>query len=320
MLFTSSAWSVAVIASRESLCVLDGCIRAALAACAGREAVIDILINGNPDLAHSAAAHAGVWQTPGIQVNVWSLRQGDKAHAWNEYVHRIWTPGTTAFFLDAYAQARPDAFVKLEAALEQHGVLGATGVPTSGRSASQLRAQMLREGGFHGNMHVIGAPAMAKLRASGFRLPLGLYRTDSLIGAVLMFNLNPAVCGWEPRRIAVAEDATWDVPGLGDLTLKNVIGQIKRTVRQARGQIENRAAREHLAVRKLAPQQMPRTIEELTLAWLEEQPQQARSLFLRQPLCLYAARQLRAPRDWSAATLAPECLARIAPASQTLAS
>lgn len=311
MSFPSPTWSVAIIGSREDLATLEESICSAIKACTGHSACIDVLINGNPDLAHKAAARAPSWDTSSCCIRVWSIAQGDKAHAWNEYVHRIWTPGTTAFFLDAYARARADAFVHLDQALQRDGMLGATGVPTSGRSAPHLRAQMLREGGFHGNMHVISATSMARLKASGFRLPLGLYRTDSLIGAVLMFDLDPAERGWEPKRIAVAADATWDIPGIEALTLRNIMGQLKRIVRQARGHVENRAAREHLAVRQLPPEQMPRTSDELMLNWVATQPQQARSLFIRKPLSFYAVRKLHPSRDWSLADVLPSCLVTI---------
>lgn len=305
-----SVWSVAIIASRENLATLGSCIQAARAACANHPACIDVLINGNATLARDAAEQVNEWATSDCDIRIWSIAQGDKAHAWNEYVHRIWTPGTTAFFLDAYAQARPDAFVNLDIALQRPGILAATGVPTSGRSAQQLREQMLHGGGFHGNMHAIGSTAMARLKTIGFRLPLGLYRTDSLIGSVLSFDLHPER-GWDPKRIAVVADATWDVPGIEALTFRNVMSQLKRMVRQARGHVENRAAREHLAIRLQAPETMPRTSEELIFNWIACQPEQARELFRRNPLSFYAIKKMRPARDWSLADALPTCLAAV---------
>lgn len=302
-------WSVAIISSRESVDQLAHCVRAACGAVGDHPAVIDVLVNGNPGLARAAAAAAPGWAMQGCRIQVWNITQGDKAHAWNEYVHRIWTPGTPAFFLDAYAEPRPDAFARLLAAIDdESGVLAATGVPSCGRSAPALRAQMLRDGGIHGNMHAIGAAAMARLRAAGFRLPLGLYRTDSMIGSVLNYNLDPAAHRWEPRRIAVVADATWNVRDAQELSWKKISGQFKRTLRQARGHLENRAAREHLAVRRLAPSAMPRTVSELVLGWMRDKPDELRALFRRHPLSMLAARQFHEPRDWSAASLAPELL------------
>lgn len=302
-------WAVAIIAARESVETLKSTIEAAVAASAGRDTIIDLLINGNPGLARECAAWAGASYTGAPWLRVWSIAQGDKAHAWNEYVHRIWPAGRTAFFLDGYARPRSDGLVQLDASLARAPeAFGATGVPTSGRSAPALRAAMLSGGGFHGNMHAIPARAMAQLRASGFCLPLGLYRTDSLIGSVLMFALDPTTQEWQPRRIVVNGEATWDVPGQADLTMKNIVAQFKRRQRQAQGDLENRAAREHMAIRRLPITRFPRTVRELVLDWIAAHPDEARRLYLKNPLRLRAARRMRAPQDWSAAERAPELL------------
>lgn len=298
-----------MIASRESIETLKSTIGATAAASMGRDTVIDLLINGNRMLAGECAAWAEASYTGTARLRVWSIGQGDKAHAWNEYVHRIWPAGRTAFFLDGYARPRPDGLVQLDASLAKAPeAFGATGVPTSGRSAPALRAAMLSGGGFHGNMHAIPARAMAQLRASGFRLPLGLYRTDSLIGSVLMFALDPTTQQWEPRRIVVNGDATWDVPGQADLTIGNIVSQFKRRQRQAQGDLENRAAREHMAVRRRPISQFPTTVRELVLDWIDAHPGEARRLYLKNPLRLRAARRMRAPQDWSAAERPPELL------------
>lgn len=302
-------WAIAIIAARESIETLSSTIQATVTASAGKDTVIDLLINGNPSLARDCAAWAGASYRGTAWLRIWSIAQGDKAHTWNEYVHRIWPGGRTAFFLDGYARPRTDGLAQLDTSLAgAPDAFGATGVPTSGRSAPALRAAMLNGGGFHGNMHAIPVRAMAQLRASGFRLPLGLYRTDSLIGSVLMFALDPTAQQWEPRRIIVNGEATWDVPGQADFTLQNIVAQFKRRQRQAQGDLENRAAREHMAVRRLPITQFPRTVRELVLEWIASHPEEARRLYLKNPLRLRAARRMRTPQDWSAAERAPELL------------
>jgi hypothetical protein len=301
----SPTWSVAIFAARETTETLARCIRAALAACAGRDAVIDVLINGNPALAKAAAAMD--WDAAQGRARIWSIAMGDKAHTWNEYLHRIWPKGATSFCIDGYAEVKPDALAAIAGRMAQDSSrLGATGVPTCGRSAGRLREQMLKSGGIHGNLYAVRPEAMQALREQGFRLPLGLYRTDPLLGSVLMFGLDPANNKWDPSRIAVEAGATWDVRGLSDLTWNNLRSQAKRIVRQAQGDLESRAAREHLAVKRLAPHLFPRTVSELVHGWIEEHPQQARSLFFKRPLCMHAARKLKADRDWSAASTPPE--------------
>jgi len=298
----ASSWSVAIIAARESAATLSRAIKAALAACHTHEAVMDVLINGNPDLAQETAALAaqGTFPCGSVTLRIWSTPVGDKAHAWNQYVHDIWPGSDVAFFVDGYAEVRPDAFTLLDRGLAAApDALGATGVPSSGRSAARHREHMLREGGFHGNMHALSGTALDTLRKKGIRLPLGLYRTDSLIGAALLYKLAPETARWDTVRVVVAADATWDVPGLDTLTLKNIVSQIKRTLRQAQGDLENQAVREHLSVRRLPLEQLPATTHELVNRWVSGQRGQAWRMFLRNPFRLQAAYKLRRGRDWS---------------------
>lgn len=308
-MFRAPTWSIAIFACRETLATLSRCILAARNATGTHQAIIHVLVNGNDSLARETALAATGWQTAHCEVRVWMIEQGDKAHAWNEYLHRIWTPDTLAFFLDAYAEAQPHALERLAAVFDGPTVaLAATGVPSEGRSAAWQREKMLREGGLQGNLHVLGIPAMTRLRTLGFRMPLGLYRTDSLVNAVLNFNLDPAQNKWDASRIAVVGNASWDVQNIARLTLANIVGQIKRRVRQARGILENRAVREHLAVQRQSPESLPDTVHELVSKWLQSHAAEARALFIRSPLTYYSSRHFNAPRDWSASKRAPVCM------------
>jgi hypothetical protein len=303
--------AIAIIASREDVTTLKNCIGAAIRACKGQAAVIDVLVNGNPLLAETVAkVNFGSLQD--CNVRVWNITQGDKAHAWNEYVHRIWPQHGNAVFIDGYVEISENSLDALENALATSAqAWAATGVPTSGRSAARAREEMLREGGFQGNLHALRAHAMHALRARGIRLPLGLYRADSLIGALLILGLEPAVNRWDRQRIVVEPDAVWKVRELERITWRSAVSQWKRMLRQAQGDLENRAAREHLSIRRLAPELLPATARELVNTWIAEQGAQARRLVLQRPLCAYAAWRLRPARDWSAAAIAPVLVTEI---------
>lgn len=299
-------WSVGIFAARETSDVLSKSVNAAIAACSGRQATINVLINGNAALAEEFGRIAKGLDTMNVTLRIWSISAPDKAHTWNEYVYRIWEGAEIAFFIDGYAQVRPDALSAIARLLANRpDSLGASGVPTSGRSAARIREQMLRGGGIHGNLFAISHEGMEKIREVGFRLPLGIYRTDPLIGAALMFRLDPAVHNWDPQRIAVEAGATWHVDGIEEINWNNIKTQFKRILRQAQGELENRAAREHMAVRKLPPQQLPSTAAEMIEQWLRNQPEQARALLRKRPLCHYAINKIRTPRDWSATAIAP---------------
>ncbi|MET1115744.1 MAG: hypothetical protein ABWY08_12440 [Comamonas sp.] len=297
--------AVAIIASREDIATLKNCIDSVIRACKDQAAVIDILVNGNAQLAQDVM-QTRFFSPEHCRLRIWNIKQGDKAHAWNEYVHRIWPGRGDAYFLDGYVEVEENALDALAASLRAApDALAASGVPSSGRSALRTRELMLREGGFQGNLPVLGMQTMQQLRHSGFRLPLGLYRTDSFTSGLLMFGLDPASRPWDKKHIAVAPEATWTVRGLGRITYASIVSQCKRILRQAQGELENRAVREHMVVKCLAPNQLATTVQALIGRWIAEQPAQARQLFRKNPLCAYAAWRLRAPRDWSAAAISP---------------
>lgn len=313
------AWSVVIIAARESLAVLGVCIGAAMAACAGHRAVIDVLVNGNQGLAEEAGPLVAALAPPdGTEVRLWFIAVGDKAHAWNTYVYDICQADGSVFFLDGYAIARPDAFRLLDSALaEAPDAMAATGVPSSGRSAAALRSHLLAQGGIHGNMHAISSAGIRALRDSGFRLPLGLYRTDGMLGAVLMFRCNPAAFRWDTRMILVHPGATWDVQQGPFWRLASALAAYRRKIRQAQGELENCAMREHLAQQRQAPGTLPATAAELVARWINSHRSAARRVFLRQPLTYYAAKKLTVPRDWRMTGVAPTPVAVVGRPSRT---
>ena len=309
MSVVTSRWAIAIFAARESPSVLAATVRAAIAACTGRQATIDVLINGNQQLAVNFSDLAKTIAVGGCTLRVWSIAAPDKAHTWNEYVHRIWDAGGIAFFIDGYARVKPDALHAIDQCLNTSpDAMAASGVPTCGRSAKRLRDGMLRAGGIHGNLYALKGDSMRAIRSADFRLPLGLYRTDPMLGAVLRYRFDPANNPWRPGTTVVVASATWDVDGISELNYKNIVGYFKRQLRQAHGVLESLAVREHMTVKRLPPQLLPVTAQAMISQWLAAQPAQARSLFLKQPSCLYAARQLRRPRNWSATEVAPVLL------------
>jgi hypothetical protein len=305
------SWSVAIFTARESIWTLTKCLSAVLVACRRKEVTIDILVNGNRPLADEAAGLVNSLERDDCKhvVRVWFIPFGDKAHAWNEYVYRVWKTGGVAYFIDGYVEVAPDAMLLIYEGLKCNpDTLGATGVPTSGPSAAALRKLFLEEGGLHGNLYAVRGTILSALQHCQFRLPLGLYRTDSLLGAVLNYGLNPAKHGWNKDRILVHSEATWQVRQIPRWYPTNVIAQFKRMLRQAQGMLENRAVREHLTVSRYTPQTLPRTANELVAQWIVKCPSEATQVFRRYPLTLYARQKLRQKRDWSPVDFPPVLL------------
>lgn len=255
--------------------------------------VVDVMVNGNLELAQSLLrlAHRDL-SMKGIRI--WHTPFGDKAHAWNEYVHRVWDGVSPALNLDGYVKLLPGATGALQHALrDSPDALAATGVPSVGRSASTTARAMVRDGGLHGNFFLLSSHAMARFRGMQVRLPVGLYRTDAVIGAMLAFGMDPSVHAWDPlRRIVVVPHATWLTNEKSVLSPAEWRTHVKRLVRQGQGMLENQAVRQHLAVLKRPPRELPNHVRQLVMQWGHHNGSRRRRLFVRHPTSWLAWRRL----------------------------
>lgn len=214
---TAADWSVAVFSSRESVSHLQKVVAACELACRERSAIIDVIVNGNASLAaefrQSLVSPAN--PSSAATVRVWHVALGDKSHAWNTYIHEIRPGGAFTFFIDGYVEVLEDAFLKLEAALTTNpNAKAATGVDVMGRSAQKQASFQIAISGIHGNLYSMRRDVILQTRESGFRLPLGLYRTDAVLESCLKFNFDPATSAWDPSRILVLTNVHWRRPVL----------------------------------------------------------------------------------------------------------
>lgn len=296
---SDTQWAVALFVARETPDTLAASLLAAICACGDTPSTIAVLVNGNDALAEAAIGIVErLTDLPSsCRIELWNIAPGDKAHAWNVYLHEVAVDADLSFFVDGYAQVRPDAFRLLADAL--HGdpaLLAGTGVPTVGRSAEALRRQMLANGGLHGNLYVFPRHVMQLLKRCGFHLPRGLYRNDSLLGALCNYNFDPAQASWNPRRVLVHPAVSWGLQEVHASPLGWLQGQYKRLLRQAQGTLENIAVRDHFSLRKLAPETLPQTVTALVREWVGRHPEHAGHLFRRHPLTRLAyAKLCRAP-------------------------
>jgi len=307
-------WSAAIVSARETIATLAASIDAVIRASSGTRTQIDVIVNGNHRLAKEAAEHAHslAGMNPPIDLRIWAITTGDKANALNQYIHEIYSGSEIAFFVDGYAQVAPDAFRLMAAGLaERPDALAISGIPTVGRTARTQAQRMIRGGGGHGTLNALRGSVCLQLREINFRLPLGLYRVDGLLFAVLAFNLDPACNSWDLSRLLVDPSVTWSFRPLTLWRLSDLQSYAKRLLRQAQGLLENQAFRQHLAIERKPVAALPRSAAELINSWLAASPARALSTLLRQPLSLFAARRLRQPQDWADADLSPEMIASV---------
>lgn len=301
------SWTVAVFAAREQIAELRATVDALLRA-ASAPTLIDVMINGNRQLADAFAAQlrGATAAAPGVGIRVWSVALGGKAHAWNQYLHQVWPGQAPAFFVDGYARVDADGLQLLAAALASRPqVLAAGGVPTAGRMLRDL-PHILDEGGMYGALFAFKAGVMAELKRRDFHLPLGLYGFDSLLGAVVGFGLDPASNAWDVKRyIHLHPDVGFHIDAKQWWRYSVARTQFRRIINNALRTLVVGATRNHLALRKLPPEALPRTVEDFVLGWVSAYPDEARRTLRRSPLCRLALAELRQPKDRSAAALPP---------------
>ena len=311
-----TTWAVAIFSSREDVETLSASVEAVIVASKQRSVTIDVIVNGNLDLARDLAEEirsTNLGATVNGRIRIWYITLGDKAHAWNVFLREICPDVDLAFCVDGYAQVEPDAFgILADRLAEDAHPWIASGAPTYGRSANHLREQMR---GVHGNLYVVRGETMRTLRERGFHLPLGIYRTDPLLGAAINFSLDPATNDWDESRIAVCPEATWRIKPLSMWKLSDLKTQWQRVKRQAQGRLENLAVREHLAVNKRRPEDLPVTNAELVSSWITAFPGRARRLYWSNPLCWFGAKNACRDRDWSKALIPPELITEFSPQS-----
>jgi hypothetical protein len=305
-------WAVAVFSSRESVSQLLNAMASCRTACGTSSAVIDVVINGNVGLATALSTELGggaLGANAGASIRVWNISLGDKSHAWNTYTHEIWPSGSVTYFVDGYVEVYEHSFERLSTALATHPhARAATGIPTMGRSADRQTRFQIEISGIHGNLYALSREAVLKIRESGFRLPLGLYRTDPTLESCLKFDFDPSAHAWNKHRVVVVTDATWRRRVSSPWRIADWVAHWRRMIRQAQGDVEQQALKTFFVIDKKRPSELPETAEELLRQWIGRFPSRWRRMALAKPLRLFAIRRACQPRDWAQVGIPPRLI------------
>ena len=263
-------YSVNIFSSREEPSVLYGAIRHALQALskASGKSQLNIILNGNKalfdTLVNAIRSNELVLNKgPDVKVQVHFIPFGDKANAWNQYIHEINAPSEYHVFIDGYVELYPDTLSIIENEYSKSPYIAATGVPSQGKSAKKVRQQMLEQGGIQGNLCIFTDHCMKQLAEKSFRLSLKMYRTDPTIGAAINFNFDPSEYEWDPHRIRVIPELTWKIDDRSMFSLSDLTSQLKRRKRQIKGDIINKSVSNLLGKQKRSIDSLPRTVTEL---------------------------------------------------------
>lgn len=288
--------AVVIFASREKKSVLEKTLFEAVTATRYFSdqvgiSVIDILINGNQDLVNDFSKTLFNFQniTKKIVIRLWSISFSDKAHAWNQYIKNIWSGEDIVFFMDGYVRLKNNAISLLGTGMvENADVLAGTGVPSLGRTVSKIAKTMKKNGGFHGNFCCIKGHVMSEIKSRSIKIPLGLYRVDSIMGAFIAFGLDNINNKWDHKRILVHEDATWSNDAKKWWVWKDVKAKYNQKLRQTRGIAENQAVKFFLTKEKRPVEKLPDTVEFLINNWMELNSIESKKIFRKHLFLRYA--------------------------------
>ena len=292
-------WAAAVCARNEAQGIA-ACLHALALAGAARRLHVTVLLNGCTDNTGLMAERA--LRETGIPGRIYTIAQGDKANAFNQFVHRLRPAASTYFFIDGYAAVAPDSLDRLDTALAGRAeAAAAAAVPSSGRSASLLRQQMVAEPGLHGSLFALRGSFVERIAALGLRLPVGLYRGDGLVGSMVLHDLDAMGGGWQPSRLVVEPAATWHAPVLQPWRPRDLRRHFNRLLQQGRGRLQGQALRAVLYPGGF--QALPEYADEHTLRWIDAAPASRRPSPWRDPFAALALARMR--RASPAADLTP---------------
>lgn len=273
-------FSISIFAYRETLQTLIASINSCIAAAertsviSGQKVIINVLINGNEALFDELEQKRDYLLANNLNAKIYFyfFPFGDKANTWNQYFHQIGPSAKFHVFIDGYVFIHNDTFQKIAKEYERQAFVAATGVPTIGRSAKALRESMLKHGGIHGNLCVFTDSVKNNICEHSFFIPIGLYRTDSLIAAVVNFNFAPKYNEWDNKKVRVISNLTWNIEPNNYFSFNFFSVHYKRLKRQIQGQFENQAIRNLLAVQKIDIGDLPEDVETLLGGYLKDKP------------------------------------------------
>jgi glycosyltransferase involved in cell wall biosynthesis len=262
--------SIAVFAHNEQDNI-ESCLDSVLADWTSRPPTVHVLANGCTDRTELVVA-AYAARHPSVRLH--RIELGDKANAWNEYIHSFSSPAAVHVFVDGDVQVRPGALSALVRAIcEDPSANAATALPDSGRGYGRWLKEIIEEHNLAGNLYALSGSFVERVRAGCIRLPVGLIGDDSWVGALAMFDLDVAR-RWVKERVIVCTDARFHYDSLQWYRLRDLRLYWRRRIRYAHRHWQNVVMKKRIHehnVQSLPPhvnQLFRADPEALTLGWM----------------------------------------------------
>lgn len=220
---------------------------------------VHVVVNGSTDRT------AEIARTFPVTVHDWP--EGGKSLSWNRIMFD--TPGLAAkifVFVDGDAQLLPGSVAVLTTALDDdRNANAAAGLPANGRNMERYRAETVADRGMFGDLYALSGSFVARLRASGIRLPADLIGDDSLIGALAKTDLGDEA-DWQDARIVPCPEAGFLCEPIG-LSPASLRLQFRRMINYSLRHFQNLIVTE--IMQGPGPSALPMRMVALYPEWLE---------------------------------------------------
>ena len=233
---TVSPWPVAVFAHNEARNII-ACLDS-LQAAATHPLACHVLANACTDRTEAlvrdyAASHP--------DVHLVSIAPGDKANAWNVFVHEVAPRADTpCFFIDGDVRAIPGSLDVMARVLAQTPAAnGVSALPQSGRGVAAFQRDMLRDNGVAGNLYGLRGSFVERIRAQAIKMPFGTIGEDALMGAMLKWDLQGDT-RWDNNRVVVAREAGFEFDSVSPWLPREWKKYFRRRVRYSVRGYQNR--------------------------------------------------------------------------------
>ena len=148
-----------------------------------------VLINGCTDQTERLAkefAEKNHWVKPIV------IEIGDKANAWNVFVHNVEQCYAMCVFLDGDVEIEPGALNALCAQLlRSPEANAAAAIPASGRNRNQMAEYVTERRLILGNLYALRGEFVRRVQEAGVRIPIGYIGDDGIITSLVKWDLNP---------------------------------------------------------------------------------------------------------------------------------
>jgi len=203
---TAHPWPVAVFAHNEARNII-ACLES-LQAAASQAIDCYVLANACTDRTETLVRE---YAAANPNVHLVSIALGDKANAWNVFVHEIAPRGAAQyFFIDGDVRATPGSLDAMALALAQHPQAnGASALARSGRGIAAFQRDMLENHGVAGNLYGLRGSFVERIRTQSIKMPIGTIGEDALIGAMLKWDLRGDT-RWDNTKVVVAREAGFE--------------------------------------------------------------------------------------------------------------